>query len=70
VLVAGPAGIPLKAILDELHKGIDCDIESSAASFDALMTLQRQAGSYRDHQRHTPDPIGAYAAPRVARPSP
>lgn len=70
VLVAGPAGIPLKAILDELHKGIDCDIESSSASFDALMTLQRQAGSYRDHQRHTPDPIGAYAAPRVARPSP
>ncbi|MCP9857643.1 MULTISPECIES: hypothetical protein [unclassified Cyanobium] len=67
VLVAGPAGNPLQAILDDLHKGLYCDIESSAAIFDALVTLQRQAGSYRDHQRHNPDAIGAYAAPRVAR---
>ncbi len=67
VLVAGPAGNPLAAILDDLDKGLYCDIESSTAIFDALVTLQRQGGSYRDHQRHNPDAIGAYAAPRVAR---
>lgn len=66
VLVAGPAGNPLEAILDALHKGVYCDIESSGAIFDAL-ALQRQGGSYRDHQRQNPDAIGAYAANRVAR---
>lgn len=67
VLVAGPAGNPLEAIVDDLHKGLYCDIENSAAIFDALATLQRQAGTLRAHQRHHPDAIDAYAAPRVAR---
>lgn len=67
VLVAGPAGNPLQSILDDLHKGLYCDIESSAAIFDALVALQRQAGAYRVHHRLHPDAIGAYAAPRVAR---
>ncbi|MEA5441260.1 hypothetical protein [Cyanobium gracile] len=67
VLVAGPSGNPLEAILNDLHKGLYCDIESSEAIFEAFVTLQRQAGSYRDHQRHNPDAIDAYAAPRVAR---
>lgn len=67
VLVAGPAGNPLQSIVEDLDKGIYCDIESSGAIFDALVALQRHGGSYRDHQRHNPDAIGAYAANRVAR---
>ncbi|MBW4530484.1 MAG: hypothetical protein KME02_07325 [Aphanothece saxicola GSE-SYN-MK-01-06B] len=66
-LVAGPAGNPLEAILDDLNKGLYCDIESSAGIFDALVALQRQGRAFRDHQRRHPDAIGAYAAPRVAR---
>jgi hypothetical protein len=67
VLVAGPAGNPLQAILEDLHKGFYCDIESSTAIFDALVALQRQAGAERDHHHHNPDAISAFAAPRVAR---
>ncbi len=67
VLVAGPAGNPLQSILEDLHKGLYCDIGSSAAIFDALVALQGQAGSYRAHHQLHPDAIGAYAAPRVAR---
>ena len=67
VLVAGPAGNPLQTILEDLHKGLYCDIESSTAIFDALVALQRQAGPFREHQHHNPDAIGTYAATRVAR---
>ena len=67
VLVAGPAGNPLQGILEDLHKGLYCDIESSTAIFDALVALRRQAGGYREHHHHHRDSIGAYAAPQVAR---
>jgi len=67
VLVAGPLGNPLQAILEDLHKGLYCDIESSSSIFDALVALQRQTSGYRDRHRLNPDAIGAYAAPQVAR---
>jgi len=67
VLVAGPAGNPLQGILEDLHKGLYCDIESSTAIFDALVALRRQAGGYWEHHHHNRDCIGAYAAPQVAR---
>ncbi len=66
VLVAGPAGNPLQAIVEELNKGIYCDIESSAAIFDALMELRRRAGWFREQHRHNRDAIAAYGAPAVA----
>ncbi len=67
ILVAGPAGNPLQAILDDLHKGLYCDIESSDAIFNALMTLQGQTGTYRERHRHNLGAIDTYAAPQVAR---
>ncbi len=66
VLVAGPAGNPLQAIVEDLEKGIYCDIESSAAIFDALVQLRRRAGWFRERHRHNRDAIAAYAAPAVA----
>jgi hypothetical protein len=66
VLVAGPAGNPLQAIVEELEKGIYCDIESSAAIFDALVELRQRAGWFRERHRHNRDAIAAYAAPAVA----
>lgn len=66
VLVAGPAGNPLQAIVEGLEKGIYCDIESSAAIFDALVELRRRAGWFRERHRHHRDAIAAYAAPAVA----
>lgn len=64
VLVAGPAGNPLQAIVEELEKGIYCDIESSAAILEALVELRHRAGWFRMRQHH--DAIAAYAAPAVA----
>ena len=66
MLVAGPAGNPLQAIVKELEKGIYCDIESSAAIFDALVELRQRAGWFRERHRHNRDAIAAYAAPAVA----
>jgi len=66
VLVAGPAGNPLQGIVEGLEKGIYCDIESSAAIFDALVELRRRAGWFRERPRHNRDAIAAYAAPAVA----
>jgi hypothetical protein len=66
VLVAGPEGNPLQEIVEDLEKGIYCDIESSAAILDALMTLRRRAGWFRERHRHNRDAIAAYAAPTVA----
>ncbi|WP_216918932.1 hypothetical protein [Synechococcus sp. CCAP 1479/9] len=66
VLVAGPAGNPLQWIVEDLEKGIYCDIESSAAIFDALVELRRRAGWFRERHRHNLDAIAAYAAPAVA----
>ncbi|MCP9837696.1 hypothetical protein KBY84_09325 [Cyanobium sp. N.Huapi 1H5] len=66
VLVAGPAGNPLQAIVEDLGKGIYCDIESSAAIFDALVELRQRAGRFRERHRHNPEAIAAYAAPAVA----
>ena len=66
VLVAGPAGNPLQAIVEELEKGIYCDIESSTAIFDALVELRQRAGWFRERHRHNRDAIAAYAAPAVA----
>jgi hypothetical protein len=66
VLVAGPAGNPLQGIVEDLEKGIYCDIESSAAIFDALVELRRRAGWFRERHRHNRDAIAAYAAPAVA----
>jgi hypothetical protein len=66
VLVAGPAGNPLQGIVEDLEKGIYCDIESSAAIFDALVELRRRAGWFRERHRHHRDAIAAYAAPAVA----
>jgi hypothetical protein len=67
VLVAGPAGNPLQAIVEDLEKGIYCDIESSAEIFNALLELRRRAGWFRERHRHHRDAIAAYAAPAVAR---
>ncbi len=66
VVVAGPAGNPLQAIVEGLEKGIYCDIESSAAIFDALVELRRRAGWFRARHRANRDAIAAYAAPVVA----
>jgi len=66
VLVAGPAGNPLQAIVEDLDKGIYCDIESSAAIFDALVELRQRAGWFRERHRQQRDAIAAYAAPAVA----
>lgn len=66
VLVAGPAGNPLQGIVEDLEKGIYCDIESSAAILDALVELRRRAGWFRERHRHNRDAIAAYAAPAVA----
>lgn len=66
VLVAGPAGNPLQAIVEDLEKGIYCDIESSAAIFDALVALRERGGWFRERHRHHRDAIAAYAAPAVA----
>lgn len=67
VLVAGPVGNPLQAIVAELEKGIYCDIESSAALFEGLLALQSQAGWFRERHRQNRGAIAAYAAPVVAR---
>jgi hypothetical protein len=67
VLVAGPAGNPLQAIVAELEKGIYCDIESSAALFEGLLALRSRAGWFRERHRHNQGAIAAYAAPVVAR---
>lgn len=66
VLVAGPAGNPLQAIVEDLEKGIYCDIECSAAILDGLQTLRQRAGWFRERHRHHRDAIAAYAAPAVA----
>ncbi|MBM5823087.1 MAG: glycosyltransferase family 4 protein [Cyanobacteria bacterium K_Offshore_surface_m2_011] len=66
VLVAGPAGNPLQGIVEDLEKGIYCDIESSAAIFNALVELRRRAGWFRERHWHNLDAIAAYAAPAVA----
>ncbi|MEA5391627.1 hypothetical protein VB738_10200 [Cyanobium gracile UHCC 0139] len=66
VLVAGPTGNPLQAIVEDLEKGIYCDIESSTAIFEALVELQGRASWFRERHRHNHDAIAAYAAPSVA----
>lgn len=66
VLVAGPAGNPLQGIVEDLEKGIYCDIESSAAILVALVELRRRAGWFRERHRHNREAIAAYAAPAVA----
>ncbi len=67
VLVAGPAGSPLEAILNSLQIGLFCDINSSDSIYHGLMEIKAKSAWYRQQHHHNHEAIATYSAPAVAR---